>query len=229
MKNSLFLFVLSFGFSALAQPDEVKEKFAYYQISVDLTIQNLKDAGAEYYFDLKSTTLNGTSTKVEVSHFDPALAVGNRWVLESVDGNLPAPADLKIFDSAYNTKKDDINGAVIESSFKIVRDDDTYLLVSFDYNKSSLPKKYAFLSDCNGLAYFNKKSKTLEKLHFLSSAPLIIKSREVFLLDMTVHCDWNDTAQAYFISSETMRMSVDLNGQVVVVEETNEYSNYSKL
>lgn len=229
MKHSILLFALLFGLSASAQSDEVKEKFAEYQMSADLIIQNIKDADAEYYFDLKSTTLNGRNTKVEVSHFDPAQAEGNRWILESIDGNLPSAGDLKTFDNANSTKQNGINGTIEHASWQIVRDNAEYLTVSFVYEKSSLPKKYAFLGDCNALAYFNKKSKTLEKIQFLNSAPLTIKSNEVFLLDMTVYCDWSDIAQAYFISSETMRMSVYLNEQVVVVKETNEYSNYRKL
>ena len=229
MKNSILLFVLLFGISASAQLNEVKEKLADYQISSDLLTKNLKDADAEHYFDLKTTTVNGTDTKVYLSHFDPAEPIGSRRVLKTVNGQTPSTKDLKDFDKTHNTKLPAINGVADDASWKIIRDSDTYLVVGFAYDKASLPKKYAFLGDCDGLAYFNKKSKKLEKAEFLNSAPLKIKMLKVEHLDMVVYYNWNASEASYFISTEELSMTVNILGQVIVVKETNAYSNYRKL
>ena len=89
MKKAVFLFAIAFSFSLNAQLNEVKEKLADYNISADLLSKNLKDADSEHSFNLKTTTVNGTDTKVERSHFDPTQVVGSGWILDDVNGNTP--------------------------------------------------------------------------------------------------------------------------------------------
>jgi hypothetical protein len=228
MKKAIFLFAIAFSLSMNDQLNEVKEKLNEYQISSDLLTKNLKDADAEHYFNLKTTTVNGTDTKVEFSHFDPTQVIGSRWILDNINGNTPTTKELKTFDKTHNTKQPSINGKVKDDSWQIVRDDNTFLVISFSYDKASLPKKYKFLGDCKGLAYFNKKSKLLEKAEFLNMTPLTIKLLRVNHLDMVVNYTWSSAEEAYFISNEELNMSVEMLGQIVVVKELNEYSNYVK-
>lgn len=228
MKKVVFLAAVVLSFSMSAQLNGVKERLAEYNISADLFSQNLKDADAEHSFDLKTTTVNGTDTKVERSHFDPTLTIGSRWVLDDVNGNTPTTKELKTFDKTHNTKQPSMNGKIKDDSWQVIRDDSTFLVIGFSYDKTSLPTKYKFLGDCSGLAYYNKKSKVLEKAEFLNTTPLTIKRLHVNHLDMVVNYTWNSAEEAYFISNEELNMSIEILGQIVVVKETNSYTNYIK-
>ena len=77
-----------------------------------------------------------------------------------------------------------MNGEIDENAWGIEKDDGEFLVIKFKYDKTSLPKKYAFLGDCKGLAYF--------------------------------------------IQKEDMDMEVKLLGQLVTIQEINEFSNYNK-
>jgi len=68
-----------------------------------------------------------------------------------------------------------VNGEIDENAWGIEKDDNEFLVIKFKYDKTTLPKKYAFLGDCKGLAYFNKKTLRLEKAEFVNEQPLKIK------------------------------------------------------
>ena len=228
MKQFLFLIALMISLSATSQKDMVSEKLEEYNFSSESLSSGLKDADAEHYFDAKLTTDDGTKIKVEEAKFDPTKNIGERWILVSVDGNAPSNKDLKNFDKAHNTKQDDINAEVDDSSWKVEKDDDEYLVISFKYIRESLPRKYDFLADCKGLAYFNKSKLSLEKAEFVSEKPLKIKVFNVLKLDMIVNFTYDSELDSYLIESEEIDMDVKLLGQQISVKESYEFSNYKK-
>jgi len=228
MKKILFFIALTISVSAFSQNEEVMKKLKEAGITGEVLSSNLKDSDAEYFYDVKITTVNSSETKVEECKFDPTKKIGERWILKTVDGGSPSKKDLKNFDKAHNTKQPNINGKVDESSWGIEKDDADYLVVSFKYDKTSLPKKYAFLGDCKGLAYFNKKSKSLEKAEFVNERPIKIKIFNVTKLDMAVYYFFNKEAQTYMIKKEDLDMQVKLLGQLVDINEKSEFSNYRK-
>lgn len=214
--------------SAFSQTEEVMKKLKEYNISSEVLSSNLKDADAEHFFDLKITTITDSDTKIEKGKFDPTKNIGERWMLLSVDGETPSKKDLKNFDKAHNTKLDDVNGKVDENSWVIETDDDEYFVISFKYDKTSLPKKYTFLGDCKGLAYFNKKTARLEKAEFINEQPLKIKIFNVTKLDMVIYYFLNEEEHIYLVQKEDLEMQVKLLGQLVTIKEINEFSNYKK-
>jgi len=98
MKKILFLMALAISVSAFAQKEEVMKKLQEYNFSNDFLTSSLKDADAEHFFNVKTTTINSSETKVEEGKFDPSKEIGERWILLSVDGGTPSKKDLKNYD-----------------------------------------------------------------------------------------------------------------------------------
>jgi len=224
----LFLFLIITLFSC-AENEAVSKKLEKYKITADLLTRNLKDSDAEHFFQLKSTVVNGDEVKTLESSFDPTRDIGERWNLLSVNGTDPTDADHREFDRSHNTKRKAINGQVDQKSWGIEKEDQDSLIISFKYDKKSLPKKYAFLGDCQGLAYFNKISGRLEKAEFVNEKPLKIKFLSVSSLDMVVHFEFFQEEGHYLIKSEELDMEVKMFGQLLPVKENNEYINYRKV
>jgi hypothetical protein len=226
LKHILLLFLISSTFFLHAQTDEIKKKLDAYRVSGELLTINLKDADAEHYFELSSSTNNGGEISTLESTFDPSKKIGQRWILKSVNGENPSGKEIRDFDKVHNTKKQDINGRVDERSWEIVKDDADSLILGFKYAKKTLPKKYDFLGDCQGLAYFNKKTGHLEKAEFVNDKPLKISLFNVINLDMLVLYKFHKDKGIYLIHKEELDMEVKLLGQLVSIKENNEYQNY---
>jgi len=228
MRQALLLIVITASLTSCAQKEDVEKKFNEYQLSAKFLTTNLKDADAEHYFDLKTTIVNGAETKIVESTFDPSKNVGKRWNLVSVNQVSPLIKEIKEFDKTHNTTQEGVNGQIDASSWNIEKDDDAYLVLSFRHDKKSLPRKFSFLGDCKGLAYYNKKTERLEKTEFVNEKPLKIKVFNVTRLDMVVHYKFNHEDAVYLIHTEELDMEVMLLGQIVPIKEINEYGNYSK-
>ena len=228
MKIILLIIAFAISIPSFSQKDEVLKKLQEYQFSDQFLVANLKDADADYFFNLKITTITSDETVIEQAKFDPTKNIGERWILLSTDGNTPTNKDYKKFDKAHNTKQKDINGKIDENAWAIEEDSDEYLVIRFKYDKMSLPKKYDFLGDCKGLAFFNKTTKRLEKAEFVNELPIKIKIFNVTKLDMIVNYIYNEEYQTYLISKESLDMEVKLLGQLVSIQELNEFSNYKK-
>jgi len=229
MRKLLFLIAMSVSFSSFSQTDDIKKKFEEYNMKADFLTENLKDADAQHSFNFKITTVTSQDTKVETGKFDVTKPVGQRWILLKVNGGTPSKKDLKNFDKAHNTKQDNVNGKVDDNSWKIEKDDDEYFVISFKYDKNTLPKKYDFLGDCTGKAYFNKKSERLEKAEFANDKPLKIKIFKVNELDMFVNYTYNEESKTYLISKENLDMKANILGQVIDIKEITEYSDYTDI
>jgi hypothetical protein len=169
MKKILFFIALTISVSAFSQNEEVMKKLKEAGITSELLSSNLKDSDAEYFYDVKITTVNSSETKVEECKFDPTKKIGERWILKTVNGGTPSKKDLKNFDKAHNTKQPDINGKVDESSWGIEKDDADYLVVSFKYDKTSLPKNMLSLEIVKDLLILIKNRKVLKRLSLLMS------------------------------------------------------------
>jgi len=227
MKHILLIVAIGFSYFLTAQKTDVESKLIEYGITSDALDHAMKDAGAVYSFNLKTTTESDGKTDIEESHFAPNQPVGSKWILDSHNGNAPSKKQLKNFDKVHNTKVEGIDGKVDDTSWKILTDDESIFTISFSYDKSSLPKKYQFLGDCTGTAVFNKKTKSLEKVEFVNNVPLHIKFFNVSKLNMVVTYIKFDGK--FVMETETIDMTVDMLGQSITVKEKMEYTNYKKV
>ncbi len=227
MKNLVLIVSVLLSSIAFSQKEKVMEKLKEYHFSEDLLTENVKDADASYAFTMKMTTINSNGTTVELSNFDPTKKVGEKWKLVSVNGEKPTKSQQKKFDKNHNSTEE-VNGKLDDHSWKIVSEDDKYLVVSFRYDKSTLPKKYEFLGDCIGYAYFNKETKELDKAEFKNEGPIKVKVLNVQHLDMVIHYFKSDDG-TYLIKTTNLDLEVFFLGQVVNVKEVSEYTDYKKV
>jgi len=186
MKNTTVFLLSLLSIPAFGQKQEVEAKLVEYGIAQAFLNTSLQDHDATHYFDIKTTTNDGTKNIVDIGYFNPELPVGKRWVIKTSNGVTPPKKEAKKFNKAHNTKQKDINGKVDDNSWKIVSDTENEIVISFKYDRESLPNKFAFLADCLGSATINKKTKRLESASFVNEGPLKIKIFNVTELDMTV-------------------------------------------
>lgn len=227
MKNLLLGIIMMSSMNLLAQKSEVESKLIEYGFAGDALEHGVQDASAVYAFNFTTITENNGKTDTEESHFDPMKPVGEKWILDLHNGNTPSKKQIKNFDKAHNTTIEGINGTVDDSAWKILTDDEVVFTVSFSFDKTSLPKKYQFLGDCTGTAFFNKKTKSLEKVVFVNNVPLHVKMFNVSKLNMVVTYIKFDGK--FVMETETLDMTVMMLGQALPIKEKMTYSNYKKV
>jgi len=229
MKNTTTFLLLLISISAFSQKQEVMAKLKEYGIAEEFLNTSLKDHDATHSFDITTTTNDGKQNIVDKGYFDPLAPVGKRWILKITNNKEPSKKEIKKFNKAHNTQQLDINGEVDDASWKINRETENIIAIDFKYKKEGLPNKFAFLADCIGTAYINKKSGHLTLAEFKNDKPLKIKVFNVTRLEMTVDYLYLEEGKAYYMKKEHLDMDVKLLGQIVEVEEINEYSNYKKV
>ena len=229
MRKISFIILVGLSQPVMAQKAEVIARMENYGISPETLGSGLKDHDATHYFEIDVTTNNGTENIVEHGEFNPERPVGSRWKLLDVNGNAPTKKQIKKFGKLHNTTKQQINGKVDDNSFKVVDDNAQELVISFKFDKNTLPNKFAFLADCTGKAYINKLSKRLEKAKFTNDKPLKVKIFNVQNLDMTVTYKYLEDDEMYVLQNEHLLMKVKLLGQLVDVEEINDYYSYKNV
>ncbi len=229
MKNIISFVLLLCTVPSFAQKDTVLEKLAIYGITEETLGTGLQDTDATHSFDIDITTNNGTKNIIEVGHFNPLKPIGERWILVTVNDKSPSKKEIKKFDKTHNTKQLDINGEVSDGSWKIAKDTDDEIVISFKYDKESLPKKFEFLASCTGKAFINKKTKRLVKATFTNDSPLKVKIFNVSKLEMIIVYHYIKEENIYVMDTQHLDMQVKLLGQLVEVEELNEYYNYKKV
>ena len=232
MRMKVFFISLFFvGSLALyGQKDVVEKKMLEYGFSEqDLEIE-ISEENPNYSFKIRTTTKSDSETDVQEASFDPYRPEGQKWKLETVNGNLPTSKELKSFNKDHNGKKKTANqGEVSESSYNITEDNDDFFILKFRYDPESLRKKDQFLANCHGLAFFNKKTKRMDKIEFLNDGELKVRILKVARLDMVQNLNYNETDNEYFIGNETIIMDIKLFGSIITVEELIEYYDYKKV
>ena len=225
----LFAFlVMAVSLTSYGQKEEVVKKMVEYGFSEkDIDIK-ISQEDPNYSFKMRTTTKTGDDTSVEESTFDPTMAEGQKWKLESVNGNAPSSKELKNFNKSHNGKKQDIQG-IVSDDYNITEDNDKFFILKFRYDRASLRKKDQYLANCHGLEFFNKETKRIDKVEFLNDGELKIKIFKITKLDMVQNLTYNEADNEYFIDTETLLMDAKLFGQIVSVESELEYYDYKKV
>ena len=227
MKNACIFLLSLVTFIATAQKSEVLKTLKEYHFDENFLLENVKDSDAQYSFDVNTTNVIGGKTTIQIAKFDATQEVGKRWILLKENGKEPTKKQLRTFDKTHNTK-DKVNGTIDDNSWRIEKDTDNEIVISFQYDKKSLPKRFRYLGDCKGLAYFNKKTKKLEKAEYVNLKDIQIKIFKVKKLDLVVYYDYNNEFNTYLISKEDIRMTIKFLGQIMEANDINILSNYKK-
>jgi len=235
MKHQILLQVLAIAVGLFTYPTvfgqkaEVEKKLQEYGIPQDFFVDNLKDENANHSFKIKCTTITTEETKVEEGFYDPTLSDGKRWKLISVNDQEPTSKEIKQFHKAHNTSEDSGAGEPEDEDWKILEDNDSKLVIGFQYRKENLPHKYKFLAQCKGKVFVNKDEKRLDKVEFYNTEPVKIKIFNVDKLDMVVTYKVEEGTKTYLIEKEDILMDARLLGQSVEVKETSEFYDYKKV
>lgn len=232
MKNnykSLIAFVLVLVISLTSyaqQAEEIKARLLEFKIDEDRLSSNLREEDAVHYYKLKSLT-GGKDGNVEtVAEYDPRKKIGSRWTLLTVNNAPPSKSDLKDFKKLHNPKKKYITGKIDPASYKIERDDDKFLVVSFRYIKESIPSKFQFLGDCDAVVYCRKDTKLMSYAEFVSFQTTKVKMFNVSKLLVELYYTYDEESKTYVHQEARLDMKVMLFGNEQQIEMINNYSDY---
>ena len=225
--------LLLFVVSAFAQSQEIKDKLTSYGIPTDLIVHSFEDENSQYSFEGTETTTTTSSTGVEIKvkefEFDPMRPEGEKWKLVKADGAVPSSKDIKQFDKEHNNKVKEIDAEVRDDAWKILREDDEEIQISFRYNADDLPKKYRYLADCNGIVYVSKTEKRITKLLFSNFQETHVSIFKVTKLNMEIDFHLQEATGEYLIEKESILMDAKLLGQTVEVTVNSVFQNYKKI
>lgn len=116
MKKILFAFIImAVSLTSYGQKDEIVKKMVEYGFSEKNLDIKISQEDPNYSFKMKTTTKTNDDTKVEEASFDPSRAEGQKWKLETVNGNAPSLKDLKNFNKDNNNKMPNFTKSIINN------------------------------------------------------------------------------------------------------------------
>ncbi|MEX6690567.1 hypothetical protein QTN47_23850 [Danxiaibacter flavus] len=220
---SSFLMGKSFIF---AQKSAVIETFKKYNISTIILDSNAKQNAADYSYTVHATLITGGQKKVTEEKYHPAKNAAERWELVSVNGGAPSKTDKKLFNKEHNQQ---IPIAKPDStSYRILKDDADYLIVSYHYDTSTLVADNNFMKDFPVTLYINKKNGRLERSEVISEEPFKVKVFKADYMMVNTTYIYIEKTDQYLPLQEETTMSIRILGRNAEIITSNEYSNYKK-
>jgi len=217
----------------VAQSSEAIIKLNKAGVTLEQIENCLEDADAEFYFKSTSTTVSKYTdsefTSVEISEFDPRRAVGERWKLLSIDGVAPETSKEKSYSKGVNTTEEEINGKIDPASVKVIREDNSQLIVGLRYLAKTLPKKYRFFADCDATYTVDKSSGKLVSGTIVNFKKTKISIATISNLDMNLEFTYLDDADGYHVKKEQMDMTIHVLGQESQSNVTIDYTDFKKV
>ena len=209
-----------------AQKSEVLRAFSKHSIDHGILSLKINETVSSFAFDSKQVNSTNGTDKVSISKYDPSRPEGQRWELISVDGAPPSKTDLKTFNKAHENHPPD--RIPDEGSYKIVKEDQDHLVVSFKYNEALLDKEGAFMKDCISYLHINLRTKLLEKYETKSEKPLKIKILNVTSLNTEVNLHHSKEYKKYLVDDQKTAMTFRILGQTIESVIQDSFSNYQK-
>ncbi len=149
------------------------------------------------------------------------------YVLESCNGAKPTREKIDQFNKDHNGDESSADmGKPDPKSMKILKENDSSMVIFFKYLKSSLPHKYKFLKDCEGEIYLDKINKRLTEIKFYNTKPLRIKIFKATKLELIQYLDYMPETNSYVVREESMDLYIKLFGSIIKMNESTVYSNY---
>ncbi|SFT40381.1 hypothetical protein SAMN05216474_0371 [Lishizhenia tianjinensis] len=211
------------------EKSKVLERLKAYNFNETTLTEHLIDTLAKYSYNTHTTTYIKDEQKIKKANYNPALKLGERWHLDSVDHRIPTEKERAAFNKNHNQDKYGASGKIADTSWHIVAEDLNYLKVSFRFEPNGLPELFSFLGKCIGYAYFNKKTKKLERAQFINEEPVRFHIFQVKDLEVNIYYSFNTAKKKYFVDKEVAELSISLLGNKVQVKEICRFSNYKKV
>ncbi len=209
-----------------AQKSAVIEAFNKYNISTIILDSNAKKNAESYAFTIKSTLVTEGQKKVSDGKYDPAKNGTDRWELTSVNGGSPSKKDRNAFNKEHNQQ---IPIAMAnQDSYKVLKDDSDYLVVSYYYDTATLVPDNMFMKDFPVVLYINKKTGRLERSEVVSPEPFKVKIFKADYMNANTTFVYIEKTNQYLPLKEEITMSIRILGRSAEIITINEYSDYKK-
>ncbi|WP_439182669.1 hypothetical protein [Carboxylicivirga taeanensis] len=230
MKTLFYCLAALLSLSAVAQENKVLNQLKAYHFPMDLLAKSIGGAevNANYSFHATIRSCIDSVTIIEEAKYDPSQKFDERWTLLTYNGKEPSAKELKEFNKNHNFKEEEIKAKIDDASWDIERDRNDYLVVNFKYDSTSSKGRFKYLADMKGKAYFNKRTKLLEKVEYTNERPTKMRPFNVTTFYMLVHYNFNRTENLYQVATEEINMDVKALGKTVLVKDIYEYTNYQK-
>lgn len=173
-----------------------------------------------------SSTMDSVVTKKVKKYSYNPLNAPNKYQLLSVNDSTPKESDIKEFKSNFGKSN---TGKIDPEDLKFIKEDATYVVFSFKYNKKSLSDENKVLAKCEGEAYINKNTKRLELLKFYGNKPIKVKIAKITKLYFEQHLDYKAETNSYVAKDEYVDMELKVLFLKAREKETTIYQNYIKV
>lgn len=219
------LLLMSIMLRVSAQKPVVLEIFSKYGIDPAILNSDELKRPDGYAFDFKQTVATAGKQTVTVAKFDPSSPNGEQWTVVSLDGKTPSKGELNSF------RKNQVISATPkpdDSSYKIEKENQDYLQISFKLDPNSIPKDAAFMKDCKSYLTVNLKTKKLEQSQIINEKPVKIKILTAEKFEGISKYNWNAQEKRYLITAEEVNIQAKFMGQAVNVQTSTAYTNYTR-
>jgi len=227
MKNILFIiFTLIISVPGFAQKTAVLDAFAKYNIDTSVLNINARMNAEKYAFDVKTITTIEDKQQINIGKHDPTLPEGGQWLLISADGKNPSDKQVEQFRKAH-----DVNAPVAkpdEQTYKVVKDDGSSLVISYQPDEASLVEDNKFLKGFITTMYINAKTGRLERSETKSSGPFKIKIFNADQMNSNISYIYIDSQKEYLPLKEEVLIDLKIVGRTAETITTIEYSGYKK-
>ena len=220
-------FVLLMGSQAFAQKDAVVSVLGKYKLDESILDEKLRIKPTDYSYDLKETVATEGTEKVILAHYDASKAEEERWTVISSDDQDPSTAEIRRFKKEH-AKPPYPPAKIDDSSYKIEKEENGLLVISFKLDPASLVQDNSFIKDCRSFLTIDTKTGKITKAESVNEKPLKVKSFNVPVLNSYSELTWNDAEQKYFPKKDNINMTIKLLGQEVPTTTIMEYSNFKK-
>lgn len=217
----LAIMAVLLGYSAFAQRSIVLQALKKYNVSEEVLNPNLKDNLEKYAHEVQRTVTVNDKDKVYISTFDPNKQDPPQWTLVSVNGKNPSKGEQKAFDKEHNIKT---NFKVDDNSYKVTKDDENTLEITYQYDPTTVDSDHGFFKDCLFTLHINAKTGRLEKMTEVNLKDLRIKILKATKLTTEVTYQYIEKDKTYVPVNDRVEVVIKMLGNEMPMITADKYT-----
>ena len=232
MKKITVLFILLFAVTYVkAQEESASGLLKKYGFTSESVLSILDLSSAQYSFNAQSTSTTATESgkptvKKQDYSFDSNKKLGERFVLNAVDGKTPSKKDFKRFNKQKNQVSESPKSKLSDDDFFIESNDDNQAVIGFNIPADKVNPKIAFMAHCNGFITIDKKSGRVIKIQIKSKEAFNIKVFHVTSMIIDIELSYNESSKQYYATNERTETKALLLGSTATITTEEIYSNF---
>ena len=224
------LFVL-ISFTAFGQNDASK-LLSKYGFSTETVLDVLDNSKSDFSFKVNGTNhtysdANHTDNTVDrVFTFDNSKPAGQKFTLISVNGKDPNKKQYKSFNKEKNSIDSNSKYKLSEKDFFIKSEDESKVIIGFNFPKEELPSKMAFMAHCTGYLFIDKKANLITKLEINSNEAFNLKIFHINEMKITINLAYNADKNIYYATKEKTSTKALIFGSITSIDVEELYSDF---